>query len=116
YPHLSWLVLTILFAIYVAMYQRGKIRRAWEGQPNLNRPHTFDIIVSGVTVTTPVSRHEYQWDAFPKFLETPHLFLLYISNLTFHLIPKRAFANDAEMEACRNMFKNLISTARPGFA
>jgi hypothetical protein len=115
YPHISWLLMITLFAIFVAKHQRTSIRRAWDGQKNLHRPHTLDMTVQGVTVSTPLSRSDYHWDAIPKFLETPNMLILYVSDLTFHLVPKRALATLEELEAFRSMCKNLISTDRQGF-
>jgi hypothetical protein len=114
-PHMVWLVVVVAAAALTARAQRLNVRLAWEGQQHLHLPFTLDASVEGLTLSTPNGRHEYPWRGVTAFVETPNLFLWHIADLTFQIVPKRAFASDEERDAFRNMLRNLIPSAKPAF-
>jgi hypothetical protein len=61
------------------------------------------VIVSDAYVRT-----TSQWQAFEGFRETPNLFVLYTSPLAFLIVPKRAFADAAQMDAFRGLALNRV--------
>jgi hypothetical protein len=108
-PILPWLLIFGFIWFFVFRALRGNWRKVWEGQPQLHGPQTMDAGEDGVTVATPLSRAEYRWEAFQHVRETPNLFLLYMSNFSFHMVPKRSFASDAEVDQFRSLVRNFIA-------
>src|SRR5262249_7964881 len=100
------------------LLRRVLYRWVWKTQRHLHRPRTIDVSVDGVKVVEELSQHFYAWPAFHKFAETPNLFLLYSSAMTFVMLPKRAIS-DEQQSALRNMASYLVlhlEDARRGFA
>jgi hypothetical protein len=79
--------------------------RMWEKQPALWLPKSFRADDSGCTLSDRDATLIYQWSAITKFVEAETLFLLYISDHLFHMIPKRALRSEEEMIA----FLQLLS-------
>ena len=94
---------------------RARIRRAWQGQPSMHLHHTFEFFEDRVIVDTTQSRTESRWTAYPRLLETPNLLLLYVSDLAFHILPKRALAGDDEFERFRAFLLKRIATPTQAF-
>src|SRR6185312_4191646 len=67
--------------------------RLWSRQYHLQRPFTVDIDESSIRITEPLAATECKWQYSRGYNQTPNLFLLYPSALTFVMIPKRAFPN-----------------------
>ena len=76
--------------------------------PGLRRPHQADFSDYGVIVADAYVRTTSQWPAFEGFRETPNLFVLYTSPLAFLIVPKRAFAGPAEVDAFRGLVLNRV--------
>jgi hypothetical protein len=118
-PFLPWAV--VFFAIWTLLFRiiSGLPRRAWDGQPHLKLPHRIRFSEASVEVESPAMRTTYQWSAFMCFRETKNLFILQPSKLIFVMIPKRACAGGAEIEALRRMLEERVPNANPaalGFA
>jgi hypothetical protein len=94
---------------------RGRIRRAWRGQPSLHLGHTFEFFDDRVLVDTTQSRTETKWTAFPRVLETPNLLLLYVSDVAFHILPKRSLAGAGELERFRGFLVNRVEGKTQAF-
>jgi hypothetical protein len=121
------LMLVIMFALYsipqsvTAMFTRiGGIfgwpyAQGWKNQSNLRRPMTAEFSESGCVISEPLSRHEYHWDYFPGWTETPNLFIFYISNRLLVIFPKRAFTSDAQRNEFVQLVDRHISEALPAF-
>ncbi|HET6249146.1 MAG TPA: YcxB family protein, partial [Tepidisphaeraceae bacterium] len=85
------------------------VRRAnWRAQTNLHRPTTFEFSPDGMIETHELARCEYRWEFFPGFRESRETFLVYPSAMMFHIFPKRAFANPAEVDEFRAMLDEKI--------
>ena len=89
------------------------VRRLWDGQPHLQRPKRVEIDVTGFVISDAVSRLEHRWPSFSHARETKNLFLLYVSNYAFHMVPTRAFATDEEADGCRELVRKMVAE-RPG--
>jgi len=105
----------LLFIAFKTLLRRGGVgvRRMWTGQPHLHRPKRIEIAEPGVVVSDGVSRLEELWPAFSHARETKNLFLLYVSDYSFHMVPKRAFATTADTDAFREMVRRMV-VERPG--
>ncbi len=104
-----WVLLLALWLVRL-LNNKYALKRGWENQPFLARPHIMEVSQSGITLSEPQSRHEYNWSALAGFRETPDLLLLYPTIYMHWIIPKRAFATRAELEA----FKGFLMTHLEG--
>jgi hypothetical protein len=115
-PHLVWLTLCAAALAIVLASRRRAARLLWLGQQNLHLPFTLDATVDALTLTTPNYASTYAWRAIPAVTETPTLFLLHLSDLTFHIVPKRALPTPDAQSAFRHMLRNLTTKpATPSF-
>ena len=67
---------------------------------------TFDE--EGVHARTSTYDLKRQWSAYSKMLESKRLFLLVYGKNLFATIPRRAFEDERQIEAFREMMKNKI--------
>jgi hypothetical protein len=111
-PHFTWLVLTGATCIFLIRYTSRQLLTIWEGAPVLRRPFTLTVSDHGITIAEPLSRDELKWFAFDRVIETQNLFLLYVAEHLFHMVPKRAFADTAQIDEFRATIDNRI-TRRP---
>ena len=108
-------VLIAVFLVFVFRRYRVLFRRGWESQPQLHRPFVAEIDEHGLRLSEPLSRHEYHWDYFPGWIETENVFALYISPVSFHLLPKRAFADEGAQTEFRKLLQRMISDRTNAF-
>jgi hypothetical protein len=63
-----------------------------------------------------VARHEHRWDSFTHVVETATQLLLFTGWYTFYFVPKRAFANAAELDAFRDLlYRHVAQRPSPAF-
>lgn len=112
-----WFVIFLMIWVFVFRLLRRQTRQNWEGQPNLHMESRIDISPDGVTTMTPVSSAVYRWEAFQRVQETPNLFILFLSTLTFVLVPKRALPDGEAVDSLRGMLRTMIAQRpAPAFA
>ena|SRR2546421_6544768 len=104
-PYVSFLViiwLTLLAAL-LHIRRRTKLldRIGWESRPQLQQVRTIDFADSGVTITDALSRTEYRWTIFRRIDETKNTLVLFVSDYSFEVLPKRALTPVAEGELRR---------------
>jgi len=99
--HATWIFMFFGLGVLGLRSRKQREGLVWSGQPSLTRAKTADISATGVCVTDPLSRTEYDWPAFVRSAETKNLFLLYLSNFSFLMLPKRAFPDEEHLEAMR---------------
>jgi hypothetical protein len=111
-PRLPWIFLLVLLMSFVAFAQRGNIRKAWRSAPRFRRAHEIEIVAERIVVSSAVSRWELNWEGVVCFVESENLFLIYPDLLSFIIIPKRAFPDDAQRSAFRNMLDHLVKPTK----
>jgi hypothetical protein len=104
-----WFVIFVIIWVFVFRVLRRQTRQNWEGQPNLHLEYRMDISPEGVSVSCPVSSAAYRWEAFQRVQETPNLFILFLSTLTFVLIPKRALADGEAADWLRGTLRTMVA-------
>ena len=72
---------------------------------------TVTVSDTGIVSDHQLGHTESAWNMYEKFRETQNLFLLYQSTDIIGIVPKRAFANPADLEQFRVL---LSSKVRPG--
>jgi len=90
-------------------------RRIWDADVTQHRPKLMVVGDGGITVADAVSRQEENWAAFVRHRETANLLLLYVARSRFYIVPKRAFADAATVDAFRDMIRSRISPPSEAF-
>src|SRR5215472_7376500 len=67
-----------------------RLRREFRRSRMLQREISMDIHEEGLWTASSYSEGKTTWEAFSRYLETPHLFLLDIPPNLFCIIPKKA--------------------------
>jgi hypothetical protein len=80
----------------------------WRRNAHLRGEITYDFQPEGVRVITRAADAFLKWEAFIKSKETPNLFLLFLTKQMCHMVPKRAFASEADIEALRELLREKI--------
>jgi hypothetical protein len=107
-PLIPWAFLVAVVLLAAGVHRRRGLHKLWEVQPPLRRPHQAEFSDYGVIVSDPYVRTVSKWQAFEGFRETPNLFVLYTSPLAFLIVPKRAFADEAQINGFRGLAMNRV--------
>ena len=107
-----WAVIALVLWVFIARSD-DPLRKVWEAQPSLHRPHVVEADERGIVFSDAAGRTEQRWEAFTHVHETAGLFLLYTGRLSAQFIPKRAFAGAADLDAFRELLRVTIAQ-RPG--
>jgi hypothetical protein len=119
-PYISFLLMIWLAVFGLRLLQQRRVRiinrLSWEGRPQLHQIRTLEIGDAGVTVSDQFARTEYRWSLFRRLEETPNTFMLYTSDMTFEIVPKRALQLSGELDRFRALVQAKLepqSTAFP---
>ncbi|HEX8916498.1 MAG TPA: YcxB family protein [Humisphaera sp.] len=85
---------------------------AFRRQPALGDDVQLTVTEAGLAVRGAAAAGEERWPLYTSYLETRHLFLLYHGPRTFRLVPKRAFASPADVEAFRDLVVDKVGRLR----
>ncbi len=108
-----WLVVMLVLWLFVF---RRLVRRAYAAQQSkLERPVTTTITADRVTFDDVLTTLSYRWPAFVRCVESADLFLLYTTEVTFFIIPKRAFASAEDMHGFRQRVADWAQSRSAGF-
>jgi hypothetical protein len=101
----------LFVAAFVFFFVRAlrDARKRFEREPAAHRLQTVEITEGGLSQSTHASSTQYKWEAFIRQLETPNLFVLYVTEVTFLLLPKRAFAGQDEINAFRELVAGVVN-------
>jgi hypothetical protein len=112
-----WLLIfaVVWFEVFRRLMDRSAAKRLWERQPSLHLRKRFDVDENRLIVQDSQTRDEHKWAAIRAYVETPHLFILYKPDYTFHMIPKRAFAGPDDAEKLRHLLRAKIQPATMAF-
>jgi hypothetical protein len=119
-PYFYFLVLIWMAVFGLTLLARRRLRiinrLSWEGRPQLHQIRTVELTDAGVIVSDRFARTEYHWSLFRRLEETPNTFLLYTSEMTFEIVPKRALQLSGELDRFRALMQAKLepqSTAFP---
>jgi len=118
-PLQSWLTLAAwgmsMVSIWISvMWMLRNIPRAeWKSNPFAQRPTTVAASESGLLFHQEDRKSDYTWNAFMNFRETAVIFLLYVGESSFVMIPKRAFATAADLDAFSQLLRGAVVPAVP---
>lgn len=94
---------SLFVAIMLFLFSNRRIR-AWFWLRLARRnphfvPHSFTITPSALQVSSPKSRSELQWSAFPDLKRVGDRLFVFMTKRQAFVIPRRAFASDSEFES-----------------
>jgi hypothetical protein len=90
-------------------------RRAWRLQSHVHGPRSLVASDDGIVIADAITSLNYHWPAIQKWGETGSLFLLFVSGLSFHMVPKRAFGSAGALDSFRQMLANATERGERGF-
>jgi hypothetical protein len=104
-------ILCTVYGLFLVAW-RGFLRnfrfqREFRRSKTLQGEMTMDISEEGLWTSSGYGEGKVEWDAFSRYLETPHLFLLSVPPRLFYMIPKRAFIA-GNLEEPRQLFAQKI--------
>ena len=93
-----------VYLLYRHFAIRRFVRRSHRSNPQYQHDFTADISEGGIHLVTATDDSLSKWGSFVRFLESDKLFVLFCSEFTFLIFPKRAFAA-GEAEQFRELLK-----------
>jgi magnesium-transporting ATPase (P-type) len=109
YKVVLWAGLFVAAFVFFFVRALRDARKRFEREPAAHRLQTVEITEGGLSQSTHASSTQYKWEAFIRQLETPNLFVLYVTEVTFLLLPKRAFAGQDEINAFRELVAGVVN-------
>lgn len=111
---IGWMLLVAIPGAWIGrlatlrLLMPGRLARQLRRIPELTRPmevawtdEVFAVKSEGQVMRLP-------WSGFPRWREGDDMFLLYSTRRIFHVIPKRAFADAAAIDAFRELLRARI--------
>lgn len=102
------LAMIFLLIVMGTLQRRWNIGKQWVSKPGWQRPRTIELDAQGFRAWDAISRYDFSWAYFVKARETENLLVLVGEDELQHMIPKRAFADAAELERCRALLQSMI--------
>lgn len=93
---------------FALMFRRALVSTAktkFRKEPLLQEPTSWTFTASEIRVDHPRSRAQHDWSVYKRVVETPHLFMLFPQDNLYNPVPKRAFADEDEIERFREMVR-----------
>lgn len=87
-------------------------RRVSKQQKTLHRPYELTWDDEKVTTTSDAGNMTLKWSELHKIHEDDRQFLLFMSDVMFVMVPKRAFPDDQSRAAFRTTINQNVSTNR----
>ena len=117
----GWYILSRLGIFFVAIFcifcsfgvaRRRVTSRIVNERGPLQRHHSIEMTPTTLDRHRRSPRHEYDWDAFNRWIETSNLLILYLSGNLVIPLPKRCIGSPQRIEQCRQLFREKIDTPR----
>jgi hypothetical protein len=105
---LPGILVYLVFFIFV-LFPR-KIRRSYSQRKDFQHEISMLVTSDGLETRTEQGHGMKPWDDFLKWKEGKNIFLLYISDHMFHMVPKRFFANHEDIDSFRDVVRRSIGT------
>jgi hypothetical protein len=92
---------------------RRKIIKAFERQPSLRGQQSWSFDESGVSYHSEKVTAQFSWTDYVRWKEDEAVFVIYPSDLIFHVVPKRwAVGGEPAVKAVRGLLQSSIGTQR----
>ena len=100
--------LPILFVFVLPLLSAAKVVADERVKKGIN----YAFSDNGIHVESAVAKADLQWEAIRQALETGSAFLLFPSTNVAHTLPKRCYANDADLAAMRELLRAHVPKAK----
>lgn len=115
-PLLPWILIYLSLFLFMAIsnwfIHRYATRRLWAGQPMLQRSLKVTINDDAWLTSGSDFSSQFAWTGFIRCIESADLFLIYVSQFNFFLIPKSAFETSDQLATfaalCNKRIPNYI--------
>lgn len=94
-----------------SLYVPWKARRVFRQQRSLRLPFELSWSEGGLVSRNEQGSEKTQWSDFVQWRENEQLFRLYLSDVMFHIVPKRAFPDTEAVSAFRELLQARIVRA-----
>jgi YcxB-like protein len=105
-------MILIAFSIFLLLMQfvipSLVFRRMYQRNPRMFGMRTVNINDTGIVADHQLGHTESAWSMYEKFRETQKLFLLYQTTDVIGILPKRAFADVADIEQFRTLIASKV--------
>lgn len=102
---------SIYLLAFFFIYIPWRSRRTYGQQKSLRRESRMKVSESGIQVENEVGQATVPWTDYAKWKENDRLFLLYLSDPVFHLVPKRFFSNVEDVSDFRQLLLTQIGAS-----
>ena len=87
---------------------------AWQtySNPRVREGTRYQLSNNGVEMETSVGSANLSWAAFGRAVETPSLFLFFVTKGMAYAIPKRSFASEEEAAAFRELLRDNVKKTK----
>ncbi len=110
------LIALTVFAMLVTpvwkWWARRRVRRLYDQQKGLREQFTADFSVEGVHTRTATGESRQPWDYFHKWISADDMVLLFESDALMQILPRRAFATQADYDALRDLLTRRLGPAK----
>lgn len=93
---IAYLITILLISPYLA-------KREFSKRPDANMEIEYSFSAEKIVVTSPKAKSETEWAAYSQVFSTPAGFLFLPNAQIFHFLPRRAFANDGDIEILKGL-------------
>ncbi|NIN12288.1 MAG: hypothetical protein GTN62_11650 [Gemmatimonadales bacterium] len=110
--HAPWLAVAAIYPLTLAVDRyilfRLRARRTYRQQESLRAPYVMRIDAAGLQFNSDFVNTREPWSHFRKWAESEDVFLLYYSDVSFMIVPKRLFPLGDEVEQLRALLARRI--------
>jgi hypothetical protein len=96
------------YLLYCGFALRRYFRRLYQKDQRFKHDFTDDFSEQDIHVITPFADSHMKWNGFFRFLESDDIFMVFIAQWNFLILPKRAFAPD-EADVFRTTIQHNIA-------
>ncbi|MBD2090526.1 YcxB family protein [Microcoleus sp. FACHB-1515] len=92
----------------INLFMRWMYGLIWKQNAHMHNPIAAEVTEAGLSLDTLNISSQVNWQSLIKFMETPNLFVIYQSPQLFYPLPKRSFANAAQIDEFRSLLQTHI--------
>jgi len=97
-----------LFLGFLPWANRRQIRRAHERSKGAGLVITSVVSEEGLETRTALAESRHSWECFRKWKASEELILIFQTDVLFNMLPRRAFASQADFDAVREFLTRRL--------
>jgi hypothetical protein len=109
-PWVQWVMLAMLayFPIVLGVMIPYRTRRSFRQRKDFQRETSYRASESGVSIENENLKGIKPWSDYLKWKEGRKVFLLYLSDNMFQIVPKRFFGTESELAGFRALLEKAV--------